>query len=175
MRTLLLDSTFFPVRVVGWQKAMILLLSGRAEVVDEYSEIPIRSISQSFNLPKVLRLFNRHKSEKKVRFTRQNVFWRDAWTCQYCAVRFPAKELTFDHVIPRAKNGETSWENVVTACRACNIKKAAKTLQEANMKLIKPAQKPRWTPVICLRLKEDDPEEWTQWFPSLSTLKAEGI
>ena len=79
MRTLVLDSTYFPVKIVGWQKAMILILTGRAEIVTEYEDNFIRTVSQSFQLPKILRLNNKHKAQRKVKFTRLNVFWRDAW------------------------------------------------------------------------------------------------
>ena len=70
MRTLLLDSTFFPVKIISWQKAMILLLTGRAEVVDEYDDFKIRSVTDSYNLPKILRLYNKHLSSKSVKFSR---------------------------------------------------------------------------------------------------------
>ena len=172
MRTLLLDSTYFPVRVINWQKAMILLLTGRAEVVDEYDSIPIRSITKSFKLPRVLRLFSRHKSKFEMRFTRQNVYWRDGHTCQYCAKKFGQVDLTFDHVLPRSKGGPTSWENVVTACQSCNNKKGDKLLKETNMKLLKKAKRPSWTASVCLHLKENDPEEWQDWVGGLKRQEA---
>ena len=165
MRTLLLDSTFFPVRIINWQKAMILLLTGRAEVVTEYDDKLIRSTTKSFSLPKILRLYNKHHERQKVKFSRLNVYLRDNYTCQYCSKHFRFSELTFDHVMPVSKGGETSWENIVTCCKSCNSKKGAKLLNETNFKLLKQPKKPNWSPNMCLRLKANDPKEWFQWMP----------
>jgi 5-methylcytosine-specific restriction endonuclease McrA len=167
MRTLLLDSAFFPVKVINWQKAMILFITGRAEVIDEYLNIDIRSINESFKLPKILRLFSRHKGNKIVRFTRYNVFWRDNFRCQYCRKKFVIGQLTFDHLIPQSRGGDTSWDNIVTACHKCNTKKGAKTLKESGMKLAKQPKRPRWTPELCLKLQQDDPDEWFDWLPRI--------
>ncbi len=164
MRTLVLDSTYYPVRIVNWQKAMILLFTDRAEIVTEYQDRRIAGVTNSFTLPKILRLYSRHKSEKKVRFSRQNLFWRDAFKCQYCLEIHSASLLTIDHVLPQSRGGKTSWENVVSACAPCNTKKGNKLPHEANMRLLKKPEQPKWSPQICLRLKEDDPEEWYQWF-----------
>jgi 5-methylcytosine-specific restriction endonuclease McrA len=165
MRTLLLDSTFFPVRIISWQKAMILLLTGRAEVVTEYDDKHIRSTSKSFSLPKILRLHNKHHTRRQVKFTRLNVYLRDNYTCQYCYKHFRFSELTFDHVYPASKGGDTSWENIVTCCKKCNSDKGAKLLKETSFKLLNEPIKPKWSPVLCLRLKENDPQEWFQWMP----------
>ena len=163
MRTLVLDSTYFPVRIVNWQKAMILLLTGRAEMVTEYNDRRIMGVSNSFSLPKILRLYARHKSDRKVKFSRHNVFWRDSFKCQYCYKIHSGTQLTIDHVLPQSRGGKTTWENVVSACAPCNTKKGNKLPHEANMKLYKKPAQPKWSPQICLRLKKDDPEEWYQW------------
>ncbi|OUR97326.1 hypothetical protein A9Q84_13460 [Halobacteriovorax marinus] len=166
MRTLLLDSTFFPVRIISWQKAMILLLTGRAEVVTEYDDKLIRSTTKSFMLPKILRLYNRHHNQRLVKFTRLNVYLRDDYTCQYCEIEFRFGELTFDHVNPVSKGGQTSWKNIVTCCKKCNSKKGAQTLKECGLRLKKVPEKPRWSATMCLRIKENDPQEWFQWLPA---------
>jgi len=165
MRTLLLDSNYFPVKIINWQKAMILLFSGRAEVVDEYSDRNIRTVKTSYKLPKILRLFRNHHQNFDVKFTRMNVFYRDEFQCQYCSIQLPMGELTFDHVVPVSLGGKTTWENVVTCCKACNSKKGPKTLKEAKMKLLKRPRKPNWSIELCLRLKDDDPIEWWDFFP----------
>ena len=169
MRTLLLDNKFYPLRVVNWQKAMILFITGRAEVVDEYEEIKIRSISMTFQLPKILRLLTGHTSRREVKFNRPNVYWRDNYTCQYCAKNFSHKELTFDHVLPKSKGGPTTWENVVTCCQACNCKKGSRLLDECHMKLLKKPTKPPWAPQLCIKLTKEDPEEWWYWIPWISS------
>jgi len=165
MRTLLLDNTYFPVKIVSWQKAMILLLTGRAEVVLDYSDRTIRSVDDVFTLPMILKLNRRHHGDKIVRFSRMNVFLRDKCRCQYCADYFSPKELTFDHVLPQSKGGATSWENIVTCCQVCNTRKGARTPREAKMRLLKSPRRPNWSAKLCLRLKEDDPIEWYDWIP----------
>lgn len=165
MRTLLLDCNYFPVKIINWQKAMILLLTGRAEVVDEYEDKLIRSVSASYRLPKILRLFQNHKISLNVKFTRMNVFFRDQFQCQYCAIKLPVNELTFDHIIPVSKSGTTSWENVVTCCKGCNTKKGSKSLKASGLNLLRAPKKPRWSPELCLRLSDDDPTEWWDFFP----------
>lgn len=164
MRTLLLDSSYFPVKIIHWQKAMVLLITGRAEVVLEYSDVAIRTVTRSFGLPKILKLNNRHQVDPIVRFTRLNVFLRDDYRCQYCRTEMQAKELTFDHVMPQSRGGKTTWENIVTACQPCNTKKANRTPEEASMRLIKKPRRPNWSVTLCLKIKDDDPTEWSEWF-----------
>jgi 5-methylcytosine-specific restriction endonuclease McrA len=77
--------------------------------------------------------------QKRVAFTRFNLFLRDEFKCQYCGAK---GDLTFDHVIPRASGGVTSWENVVAACSKCNLKKGSKSLRQARMHLQKPPRQP---------------------------------
>ena len=163
MRTLLLDCTYFPIKVVSWQRAMILWLTGRAEVVDVYEEIDIRSPRMQFKLPKILRLLARHKSTLKVRLTRFHVFTRDDFTCQYCARQFSMKELTLDHLVPLSRGGKTSWENVVTACQKCNGKKGNLLPAEAHMYPKNRPHVPKWTPQLVLRLTDQDPLEWRDY------------
>lgn len=165
MRTLILDSSFYPVTIVGWQKAIGLLITGRAQIVDVYQEIDIRSPSTSFKLPKILRLFAKHMATNEARFTRFNVFYRDDFRCQYCLDQLPMSELTFDHVLPLSRGGKTTWENIVTCCKPCNSKKGAQTLIEARMKVAKMPVRPNFGPQLCLRIKEDDPPEWWHWVP----------
>jgi 5-methylcytosine-specific restriction endonuclease McrA len=165
MRTLLLDCNYFPVKIISWQKAMILLLSQRAEVIDEYQDKLIRSVSASYKLPKVLRLYQRHQLSLNVKFTRMNVFFRDSFQCQYCSIKLPVADLTFDHVVPVSKKGQTDWENVVTCCRPCNFRKGSKMLKASGLILLRIPKKPRWSPELCLRLSDDDPIEWWDFFP----------
>lgn len=162
---MLLDCNYFPVKIISWQKAMILFLAERAEVVEEYEDKLIRTVKIAFKLPKVLRLFQTHKLIQNVKFSRMNVFYRDKFQCQYCQIKLPANELTFDHVIPVSKNGVTSWDNVVSSCKSCNTKKGSKTLKESGMELLKIPKKPRWSPELCLRTLDNDPIEWKYFFP----------
>lgn len=156
-RTLVLDQSFQPVDVVSWMEAMRLLVTGKAEVVEEH-DVEIRSSTQSWKLPSVLRYIRgMRKRSKRVIFSRRNVFYRDNYSCQYCGSK---EEPTFDHVVPSSQGGKTVWENVVLACFPCNQKKGARTPEQAGMRLIKKPVEPKWVPVIALRIRETDPESW---------------
>ena len=166
-KTLLLDNSYQPIQVISWMRAMELLLSGKAEIVEEYEDITIHSQSAAWNLPSVLKLINPFKRHKRrVKFSRYNVFYRDNWTCQYCAGKFTTEKLTFDHVIPKSRRtpeSQKSWENIVTCCFKCNHKKANRTPDEAHMKLVKKPAKPEWTPQLTIRIKNNMPESWASY------------
>jgi 5-methylcytosine-specific restriction endonuclease McrA len=85
---------------------------------------------------------------RKISFNRPNLFRRDQYECQYCGAELPCRKLTIDHVVPRAQNGGTSWENCVAACSRCNAHKADRTPMDARMKLRKTPRKPTWKPGI---------------------------
>lgn len=124
----------------------------------------IRSISVSFGIPEiiVLSLFDR-LPKKEIKFTRQNIFERDGYTCQYCSHRFDSKELNLDHVIPREKGGKNSWDNVVTSCIRCNSKKANKLPHQAKMYPVKEPKAPRWRPFMCLAEKTARRKVYASW------------
>lgn len=154
-RILVLSAIYEPVAIVSWQKAMLLFFSDKVEVLEDYA-LSIRSVSDNFTLPCVIRLkkFSRPMSMlHQLRFSRKHVFYRDGHRCQYCTKFYPHSELTLDHVLPVVRGGETSWKNVVTACKKCNNVKAARTPQEAGMKLMKQPIQPkiRILPELLLR------------------------
>lgn len=151
---------------------MILFITGRAELVEAYDDIEIRSTNDSFQLPKVLRLFSPFKRTRFVKFNRDNVFHRDKFTCQYCITTLRKEDLTLDHVIPRSKGGGTSWENVVTCCKECNNKKGSKLPAEFHLKLKKEPMAPKWSPFIHIRLKKNDPTEWRSYLGAPPLLEA---
>lgn len=165
-RALLLNSSYEPMKVVGWQKAVLLWFQGKVEIL-EYHNVFARSVRSSFQIPSVMRLktYVRPRSYGAVRFCRENVYIRDAYTCQYCGEKPRAlRELTLDHVIPASKQGPKSWTNVVTACRDCNQRKANRTPQTANMPLLKAPIIPSWLPSPELDFKPGfAPEEWVQY------------
>jgi len=166
-KTLLLDASYQPINIISWMKAIELLLAGKVEVVDEYSDVPIRSPNLTLKLPSILRLVkNLKKNKEKVNFSRYNVFYRDNWTCQYCYEKKKTEELTFDHVIPKSRktpdSGKT-WENIVAACWRCNGKKGNRTPEESGMVLLKKPEKPKWTPKLVLRLNGNEPESWMSY------------
>jgi len=151
-RTLLLNATFEPLKIISWQRAITLLTQGKVEVIDFYDR-DVRGVSITFKLPSILRLLKLVKvrrTSKEVRFSRANIYQRDKYTCQYCGIKYPAEDLTFDHVLPQVQGGQATWENIVTACLACNNRKGGRTPQEARMRLIRPPVKPRWMPVVTM-------------------------
>lgn len=138
---LVLNQNYEPLSVCPVRRAIVLVLRGKAEIVETSREV-IRSASRVFPLPSVIRLVNFiRRPRPKVRLTRREVFERDGWQCQYCGK--VTRDLTLDHVVPRHRGGEHSWENLVSACRACNHRKAGRTPEEARMRLLREPAPPR--------------------------------
>jgi 5-methylcytosine-specific restriction endonuclease McrA len=131
--------SYFPLSTWTWQDAVKAVFLDRVSVLSEYDR-EVRSPNFAMRLPSVIALRDFIPSARMPAFTRFNVFLRDTFTCQYCDDRRSAQELTFDHVIPRARGGRTSWENVVTACGPCNLRKGSKMPRECDMI---PRQEPR--------------------------------
>lgn len=124
--------SYFPLSTWTWQDAVKAVFLDRVSVLSEY-EKEVRSPSFSMRLPSVIALRDFIPSARTPAFTRFNVFLRDSFSCQYCEARRVTQELTFDHVVPRARGGRTSWENVVTACGPCNLRKGSKMPRECGM------------------------------------------
>lgn len=164
-RSLLLNSSYEPMRIVTWQKAIVLWFQEKVEVL-EYHSIYARSAKSKFPLPSVLKLksYIRQKNRNTVRFCRENVYLRDQYKCQYCGDLFHPKQLTLDHVIPASKKGEKSWTNVVTACRECNQRKANRTPSQAKMPLLAEPKMPHWLPFVDYEFKRGQiPDNWLQY------------
>ena len=154
--TLLLNSTYEPLRVVHWQKAIALLWQGKVEVLEVYDR-EVHGVSISFKLPAVMRLLKLVRlkdSHRAVKFSRINIFTRDGYVCQYCRTKFRTEELTFDHVVPIAKGGRKTWENIVTACWRCNNRKSGRTPDEAGMRRMKRTQSVAATRVMMALAKK---------------------
>ena len=111
--------SYYPLSLWPWQDAVKAAWLDRVAIVAEYDEV-VRSPSTEIRIPSVVVLKDYVKPQKRVAFTRFNLFLRDEFSCQYCGAK---GDLTFDHVVPRAAGGITSWENVVAACSKCNLKK----------------------------------------------------
>ncbi len=130
--------SYYPLSLWPWQEAVKAAWLDRVDIVAEYDQV-VRSPSTVFQLPSVVVLKDYVKPQKRIAFTRFNLFLRDEFSCQYCGAR---GDLTFDHVVPRAAGGITSWENVVAACAPCNLRKGAKSLRQAGFHLRKPPRAP---------------------------------
>jgi len=163
-RVLLLNQSYEPISVISWKKAIVLLTLEKVEIINEYDR-NIRSRFLVMKMPAVVRLLKAfRRPRKRVKFNRQNILARDRWRCSYCGKKFSAKELTYDHVVPKSRGGKTCWENIVTCCIPCNSKKGDKTPQEANMRIRKRPTRPDWVPIFTTSLSTKSiPEPWKQF------------
>jgi 5-methylcytosine-specific restriction endonuclease McrA len=161
MRTLLLNPWYIPHKILRWQDAVTLIFRGIVDVIVEYDE-DICSPSISIKAPAVLRLKKPIRSMKNgVRFSRIGVYLRDNFNCQYCGEQFSARQLSFDHVVPRKSGGRTEWTNIVTACKPCNCLKGDKTCDDSGMFPIKKPVRPQILPYRPPHFgKHQIPVEW---------------
>ena len=123
--------SYYPLSLWCWQDAIKSVFLNRVSIVSSY-ERKVRSPSFEMSLPSVIALKSFVKPSTHPNFTRFNVFLRDKFACQYCGSN---KDLTFDHLLPRSRGGKTNWDNVVTACSSCNVKKGGRLLKSSGMTL----------------------------------------
>lgn len=142
---LVLNASYEAINICNLKRAITLIFKGIA-CTEEETEHEIRSASMVIRVPSVIRLLKFIRIPyRAVRFSRRNVLLRDSYRCQYCGEQFPPAMLTLDHVIPLSQGGKTQWDNVVTACKSCNIKKANRRPSEAGMSLLR---KPKAPPIV---------------------------
>lgn len=166
-RVLVLDSRYEPVKIVGLHIGFVLLFTDRASSVIDSPRI-IRSVSNSYTVPWIVRLLNCAPKNRRVsgpRFSRQNIYLRDGFRCQYCSWSGTLLNLTLDHLIPLARGGKTSWDNIVTACKACNLRKGARTLEELGIRLPRLPERPAFNNTALFALRYgltslNIPEPW---------------
>ncbi|MGG5811107.1 HNH endonuclease [Falsiroseomonas sp. CW058] len=136
--------SYFPLSVWAWQDAVKAVFLDRVSVLSEYETL-VHSPSLTMRLPSVIALKDYIPAARRPAFTRFNVFLRDSFECQYCGRPQPTQDLTFDHVIPRSRGGRTTWDNVVTACGPCNLRKGNKLPRECHMlPRLQPRQPTSW-------------------------------
>jgi 5-methylcytosine-specific restriction endonuclease McrA len=172
---LVLDAGYQPVNVVNLKRAVSLICSGKAVVVQADEGQPVRSEKLVILSPRVIRLLvavaHRVYRFFRVRLTKRNIMARDHWSCQYCGAQ--DRPLTIDHVVPRSRfpqglNGDVdTWENCVTACVECNVRKGNRTPAEAGMVLRTRPGRPRWSLSLVARRRWDELELAT-WEPYLA-------
>ena len=162
-RALVLNQDYSPITVCSIQKAFLLVYLKKAELIENEEGLKLRSVDQSFPFPSVIRLSHYvNMPYKGVMLTRQNIFKRDAHTCQYCGTQ---KDLTLDHLVPRSKGGKSNWTNLVTACKRCNARKGNNSPEESEMKLLRPPFRPNY--VMFIRDFSGPINE--KWMPFLKT------
>src|SRR5262245_25249486 len=187
---LVLNRLFMAVHVISVKRAFCLLCKELAEVVAledgqfvaydfstwrELSEYRskhfrqedddwVRTSSVEIQVPRVIRLLTYDKLPKQtVKFNRRNIFARDHNQCQYCGKKYPTTELSLDHVIPRSQGGMTTWENIVCACVACNVRKGGRTPKQAHLTLIRKPEKPKRSPLLAMKLTQRKYQSWQQF------------
>jgi 5-methylcytosine-specific restriction endonuclease McrA len=131
---LVLNASYEPLNVTSVRRAHVLVFKGKAEIVADAGK-PLRSAAAEFVWPHVIRLLQYVRVPKAIKrkISRRALFARDGWRCQYCGSE--GGKLTLDHIVPRSRGGESVWENVVTSCSPCNLRKGNRTLDEAGMRL----------------------------------------
>jgi len=185
---LLLNKSYMPIEIVSLKRAFCMLCSKIAEVItiedgnylsydiESWSEISslrveldelndtddiVRTPSINFLAPRILRTVDYNNIPKRtVKLNRKNLFARDKNSCQYCGKKFSTKELNIDHVLPKSRGGRETWENLVCACLKCNNRKSNRTPEEAGMKLIKVPKKPRFSPLIRVKIRDRKYKSW---------------
>ncbi len=186
---LVLNKHYAAVRVVNARRAFCMLFNKIAEIVsieestyqsydfDSWREVSeyraryerehhewIRCVRFELAVPKIIRLLLYDRLPRQaVKLNRRNIFARDRNRCQYCGKEYPTPELSLDHVIPRSRGGQTAWTNLVCCCVNCNVRKGGRTPQEAHIKLIAEAVKPKRSPMVTLRLTSDKYASWKQF------------
>lgn len=157
--TLLLNATYEPLCVVSSRRAIVLVLTAKAEPVD-VSDALVHAEMISLPVPVVVRLtrFVRVPYPSSVPLTRRAVFTRDGSTCVYCG----ASATSIDHVVPRSRGGTHTWDNVVAACRRCNHTKADRSLAELGWTLPQPPRAPSGASWRLLGHRAVDPR-WRTW------------
>jgi len=165
LSVLVLNQNYEPLNICRARRAVVLLYRGKAEMLENGLGF-IHSANYTFPLPSVIRIVYMIKRPRpKRKLTRLEIFNRDKYTCQYCGKE--TQQLTLDHVIPRYKNGEHTWENVVSACIPCNRRKAGHTPEQAGMKLLRLPSPPHgnnlyYLPHHYLRTRS----EWQKYLPA---------
>ena len=147
-QVLVLNQDYRALTLCSIQKAFILLFLNKAELVAKIERQYLRTVSQQFPSPSVIRLHRyANVPYKGVTLNRHNVMKRDNFECQYCS---STKNLTLDHILPRSKGGRSEWKNLVTACSRCNSAKGDLTLDQAGLKLKQQPYKPSFVSFLSL-------------------------
>ena len=143
MQVLVLGQSYEPLERVDWKRAMTWWAAGRVEILEAWEGRTIRTPRLELPMPSVVRfLRSRRRNAQAVRFSRETIYARDRGLCQYCHRPVGRREVTYDHILPRSRGGQTLWENIVLACRPCNQKKGNRTPSEAGMLLARSPSRP---------------------------------
>jgi 5-methylcytosine-specific restriction endonuclease McrA len=158
---LVLNANFEPINVCNTRRAIGLLLNGKANLVMN-GRGEIHTVSASYPRPSIIRLEKMvRRPRPTVRLTKREVLRRDDFTCQYCGQK--TASLTIDHVIPRRMGGGHSWHNLVAACPPCNHRKGGRTVEQANMRLLRPPAEPPSAAHYLFARHLNANQEWAEY------------
>src|ERR671925_411911 len=163
-QVLVLNASYEPLNVCTVRRAHVLVFKGKAEVIEQLEQ-PLRAAAAAFPWPHVIRLVTYvhvpRAAQRKI--SRRALFARDGWRCVYCGSS--GGRLTLDHVVPRSRGGESIWENVVTSCAPCNLRKGNRLPEEVSMTIRIPPRPP--APVLFIRLAAPKiPHTWAPYLDS---------
>src|SRR5690348_6362108 len=161
---LVLNASYEPINVCAARRAIVLVLKGVAMTEEENGHF-LHAARVAIRVPTVIRLLEYRRIPHQTRaLSRKNILMRDRYTCQYCLKTLNSAELTLDHVVPRSRAGETTWENLVACCHPCNNRKGSRTPEEAGMRL---ARAPRpfslHTSRHLMRLLGKSDDQWRKY------------
>jgi len=140
MYSLILSRDWQPLFFLPVRQAFLLVFTGRAKIIVPFKHFTLRSVSKTFKVPAVARILSlSYKRFYAKRPSKLAIYFRDNFTCAYCGKQLTLSECTIDHVVPRSKGGDWSWENLVTACKECNSKKADRVKVPVFVKPSKPS------------------------------------
>lgn len=185
-QVLMLNRVYTAIRIVDARRAFTMLAKQVAEVValedgtfrnyDLHSWTDIAELQHEFEaedhewvrtsrftiaVPKIIRVLSYdRRPHHEIRLNRRNIYARDGNRCQYCGNKFPTRELSLDHVLPRVQGGDESWTNLVCACVRCNARKGGRTPSQSRMRLVRKPRKPRKHPAIKLRVGSPRYQSW---------------
>lgn len=166
---LLLNASEEIISVIGWRKAVKLYLNDSVEKpygFDDYYDIKLPR-GNVFKLPCVLMLKQYVLIPvKRLNITKNNIFKRDGYICQYCSKKTFGKDATIDHILPRSRGGRHRWENVVCCCKSCNEKKADRKPEECGMRLLSTPKVPKAREILTYNIGENV-EKWSRWTKTL--------
>jgi len=186
---LVLNRNYQPVRITEAKNGFSMLFLGRARALDasyephdfstwaersprDEDEEVIGTTRGPICVPRVILLNHYNRIPRApLRLSRRHVYMRDDYTCQYCETRPGVKELNLDHVMPRSRGGRSTWENLVTSCRACNLRKGWETPEEAGMRLHKTPVRPSWSMALSLAAQR---RQFAEWEPFLASVRGVG-
>lgn len=187
---LVLNRHFQPVRITNARQAYMLLYIGRARALDRrfephawesWAASPVEPDDETVGtprgkvrVPRVLLLSGYARvPQAPLRLSRRNLFMRDGFTCQYCGIRPGTKELNLDHVLPRSRGGRSTWENLVTSCRTCNLNKGHATPEEAGMVLRTVPKRPSWSMALVMASPSVRYPEWEPFLAGVPSQDAD--